>query len=59
MQSLLKETAQNIRIIRDMVETGKLQDEKKYPLSTFRNEQGIISDLINDLNNCAKNFDIM
>lgn len=52
MQNIFKETAQNIRIIRDLVETEELEEEK-YELITFKEESGFISDLIKDLEEIA------
>ena len=56
MQNLFKETEQNLRIIKDLVEAGKLQDEEKYPLDSFRYNQGFIEDLLKELDDCIKGY---
>lgn len=49
MVDLLKNVAKGIKRIRDLVEHDAL-DKEKYPLEVFRNDSGIIQDIINDLN---------
>ena len=49
MVDLLKNVAKGIKRIRDLVEHDAL-DKEKYPLEIFRNDSGIIQDIINDLN---------
>ena len=59
MQDIFKETAQNIRTIRDLVETEKLEDEEQYPLDSFRYNQGFIGDLLKELDDCTENCRIL
>lgn len=49
MIKLIKETRDNIIAIRDALENNEL-DKGKYELNIFRDEPGVIQDLINDLN---------
>ena len=53
MQKLLINTRDNLKEIRNIVENCNLP-ENKYPLNTFREEPGIISDLIKDLTDTIK-----
>lgn len=56
MKKLFKETEQNIRKIRGLVEDGKLNDEDLYPLDSFRYNPDFISDLINELDETSSSF---
>lgn len=52
MENLFKETAENIREIRDLVEHDVLNEEK-YPLDSFRYNSGFIMDLLKELDDCS------
>lgn len=49
MEKLFEETIQNIRKIRYLVEMGVFEDDEKYPLYCFKENQGFIGDLIKEL----------